>query len=118
MAEKIEPIIISNPETGESYTIEYNRASAKAMERETGVNLLKLKECIEKAPMDTVSNLFYYGLQMHHADEITHDEADEILFDQMGFPDGFIEDLAALYAQAYASMNVATPKNAKWVVKK
>lgn len=115
--EKIEPIIIENPDTGKRYTIEYSRATAKLLERETGVNLLQLQALLKKAPMDTVSNLFYYGFLMHHEGEIDQEETDDILFDEMGMSEGLIESLVTLYAQAYSSMKVDS-KNAKWVVKK
>lgn len=115
--EKIEPIIIENPDTGVKYTIEYSRRTVKLMERETGVNLIQLQELLKKAPLDTVSNLFYYGFLMHHEGELTQDETDDILFDEMGMSEGLIESLVGLYAQAYASMKVDS-KNAKWVVKK
>lgn len=115
--EKIEPIIIENPDTGVKYTIEYSRATSKRLERETGVNIFQLQDLLKKAPMDTMSNLFYYGFLMHHEGEIDQEETDDILFNGMGVDEELIEKLVTLYAQAYASMRVDS-KNPKWVVKK
>ena len=115
--EKIEPIRIENPETGKSYIVEFDRYHAKMMERETGVNLLNIQNRVKNAPMDTLSNLFYYGLQMHHEGELTQDEADDILFDGMEITSENIGQLIKLYAQAYASMRVDASKNAKWVMR-
>lgn len=115
--EKIEPIIIENPENGKTYTLEFNRKTAKACERATGINPSTLRDHVEHAPLDTISNIFYYALQMHHADEFKdQDKTDILLFDEMGIPDGFIERLADIFVQPWVSLQTET-KNPKWVVK-
>lgn len=115
--EKIDPIIFENPETGENITLEFNRRTAKACERETGLNPSTLRDKLKDAPLDSLSNLFYYALQMHHADEEwSIDDTDELLFDKIGIPDGFIERLAAIFVQPWTSMQTEV-KNSKWVMK-
>lgn len=114
---KVEPLILTNPDTGKTLTLEFSRHTAKRCERETGINPSTLRDKITFAPMDTISSLFYHALQMHHADEFeSADETDTILFDEMGLPDGFMERLAEIFIQPWVSME-ADAKNPKWVMK-
>ena len=111
----VEPIILENKETGKVYTLEYNRASVKRAER-MGFNI----KDIENRVMSGVEDLFYYAFFMHHGNSVSREEAESILYDELGgMPDGVLDRLAELYAVCLESLyqDEERAKNAKWSVK-
>lgn len=114
MKEKVRPIIISNPETGEKYTLEFNRESVKYAEQQ-GFNI---DDIANGKMMSGVGDLFFYAFRMHHRG-IRRDKVDAILFDGMG---GITEEmmgrLAELYAEPYNALiqDEDGRKNSKWAM--
>ena len=108
------PLVLENKETGRTLTVEFNRAIILKMDR-LGIIGADFMETAEKSPLTFVSILFYWGLQMHHP-EITEDEAQEILFDEIGLQDDLFAKLSELFMIPYTSIMDAR-KNSVWTVK-
>ena len=103
---KIEPIIITDNETGATYTLEFDRDTVRKAE-ENGFSLQEIAKYPSKA-----YDLWYYAFQMHHAREftmrkLTKKKTDELL-DAIGgalnAPEGLWERLGELYVNTYASL--------------
>lgn len=113
----IKPIIISNPKTGESFTLEFNRASVEWAENR-GFNISDLGN---GKVLSGISELFYYAFRMHHP-SMTKTQTDTILFDKDkglgGVPDGLAERLGELYAEPYNALvqSEEDAKNSPWTV--
>lgn len=111
------PIIINNPDTGESYTLEFNRASVEWAEQR-GFNIADLGN---GKILSGISDLFYYSFRMHHP-YMTKTQTDTILFDKEkgfgGVPDGLAERLGELFAEPYNALvqSEENAKNSKWSV--
>lgn len=97
--EKVKPIILTDNETGEKYTLEFNRESVLYAER-NGFNI----EEIDSLPMTRIPEFFYYAFRMHHK-FIKREKTDEILFDKEkglgGLPEGMLARLGELYAAPF-----------------
>lgn len=89
--EKVNPIIITDNESGAEYTLEFSRESVKFAEQR-GFSM----NDIERYPMTKLPELFYYAFRMHHK-MIPREKTDK-LFERMIFPKGFFERLGKLYA--------------------
>lgn len=98
--ERVKPIILHDNETGEEYTLEFDRESVKFAESKGFVI-----EDVEKYPMTKFPELFYYAFRKHHK-TIARANTDKILFEQLGgLPDGFAERLGALYSAPFEAFN-------------
>lgn len=96
----VKPIVIKNPETGETlYTLEFNRKTIKAAER----NGFDISE-VGKYPMTKPVELFYYAMRMHQP-WVTMDKAEEI-FDALDIrnSEGVLKRLLELYNEPFRSM--------------
>lgn len=95
----IKPICITDSETGEKYTLEFNRESVLFAER-NGFNI----DDIDIHPMTRIPELFFYAFRMHHK-FIKREKTDEILFDKEkglgGMPEGMLNRLGELYAAPF-----------------
>ena len=116
---KVKPIIIENPETGEKYTLEFNRRTVK-MAEDAGITLSSITE--DKRLMAGYSGLFYYAFLMHHP-QIKAAKAESILFDDMGgMTEAMATRLIELFAEPYNTLvksdesGDGEAKNAKWSV--
>ena len=99
--ERVRPIEINDSSSGNTYIIEFDRATIMYAERQK----FSIAD-IEKYPLTVVSDLFFYGFRKHHPN-VTKQQANEILDGLggvVGLPDGFIERLAALYMIPYESV--------------
>lgn len=101
--ERIEPITLTDNDTGTVYTLEFDRETVRAAE-EDGFTPTDLGKYPSK-----FYDLFYYAFQMHHKRDftmrkLTRKKTDDML-DEIGgplnAPDGMFERLVDLYAQTY-----------------
>lgn len=107
MAERVKPILLTM-EDGTEYTLEFSRKSVEWAERR-GFSMDDLSDHM----MIRVPELFYYAFRMHHP-QITKQQSDDILFEQMGgINEDIVKRLGELYAQGYESLINAEPKNSK-----
>lgn len=111
----VDPIKLENKDTGKTYILEFNRASVKRAER----NGFNVAEIGEKA-VSGIEDLFYYSFYMHQGNSVSREDAERILYDELGgMPDGVLDRLAELYAVCLESLyqDEETAKNSKWSVK-
>jgi hypothetical protein len=114
--ERVKPLVLTDNDTGEKYTLEFSRESVKFAEAR-GFNL----DDVAKLPMTKIPELFFYAFRMHHKN-IARERTDRILFEDMGgMPDGMLERLGMLYSAPFEALANATaedgePKNAKVTV--
>lgn len=88
--EKVEPIRLTDTETGKVYTLEYNRKAVERMERQGFV-----ATSITDYPLTAIPTLFYGAFYMHHP-MATKDQTDKMLY-ELGDVPGLLGRLAALY---------------------
>lgn len=111
--ENVKPIVLTNTETNETYTLEFTRDTVKHAERQ-GFDI----DNIDKAPLTMTIELFYLAFRAHHKN-VTREKAEKILFEDLGgVPDGMLERLIKLYALPFESLinNEGNSKNAKMTV--
>ena len=107
MAERVNPILLTM-EDGTEYTLEFSRKSVEWAERR-GFSIDDLSEHM----MIRVPELFYYSFRMHHSN-VTKQQSDDILFEQMGgINEDIVKRLGELWAQGYESLINSEPKNSK-----
>ena len=93
-SERLKPMVISDPENGREYTLEYSRKSVvKAEQAGLDVNALESKS------MTMIPLLFWGAFLMHHP-HMTKDQTDKILFEGLG---GLNEDEMAYLGKLYAA---------------
>ena len=113
-AKRVEPIVFEVNETGEEFTLEFNRDSVRFAER----NGFKIDE-LSDLPMEGMINLFYYSFRMHHP-RVDKTKAEKILFEVLGgMPEGWAERLGALYAVPFNTLinSEDISKNSKVTIK-
>ena len=97
--EKVKPMIITDPEEGREYTLEYNRKSVVKAES-AGFDINKL----ESSSMTMIPLLFWGAFLMHHP-YMTKDQTDKILFDGLGgLNDEEMAYLGKLYAAPFQTL--------------
>ena len=110
--ERVQPIELTDNDTGKTYTLEFNRDTVRRAER----NGFSIDDC---AKFPTLCyDLWYYSFLMHHEREIKRKRTDELLDSVGGItdaPDGLFERLGELYAQAYKTLE-GDEKNRKVTV--
>lgn len=102
MIEKVNPIVLTDNETGKKYTLDFDRAVVKRIEK----NGFALADC-ERFP-SLYEDLFYYSFLKNHEREITRKRADEWLESIGGVvdaPDGLFPRLVDLYLQSFKSLD-------------
>lgn len=113
--EKVVPIELTDNETGDVYTLEFNRESIRFAEAR-GFDIAD----VGKFPMTKLPELFYYAFRMHHK-SVSREKTDKILFEWLGgMPDGMAERLGALYSapfEALTSSDNGEEKNSRITVK-
>ena len=108
-SERLKPMVITDPEEGREYTLEFSRKTVAKTEQ-AGLDVNKL----DSASMTMIPLLFWGAFLMHHP-HMTRDQTDKILFEGLG---GMNEEemtyLGKLYAQPYqtliASEDEANPR--------
>lgn len=100
MEERIEPIRITDNDTGKVYELDFNRESVRFVEQQG----FKVDETFE-FPNINIPKLFYYAFRAHHKGVALNQT--QALLDKMG---GLTEKIAirlvSLYQQATMSNNV------------
>ena len=101
MAERYNPVVLTDTETGEKYTLDFNRESVRFAESR-GFAIMEL----EKYPM-TFYDLFYYAFRMHHKN-VPRDKTDRMIDEGFGgiagIPAAMTERLLELYAQTFGTL--------------
>ena len=104
-SERVSPMIITDPDEGREYTLEFNRKSVVKTEQ-AGLNI----NALDSMSMTMIPLLFWGAFQMHHP-YMTQEKTDEILFDKLG---GLNKDelaqLGQLFAVTYQTL-IATEDN-------
>lgn len=111
--EKVEPIVLTDNETGDEYTLEFDRETVKWAEGR-GFDISD----VGKFPMTKLPELFYYSFRMHHKN-VSREKTDRILFVYLGgMPDGMAERLGALYSAPFEALTAkeGSEKNARITV--
>jgi len=98
-AEKINPIKLTDNESGTVYTLEFDIND------------------VARFPMTKLPELFFYAFRMHHKN-VSREKTDRILFDDLGgMPDGMAERLGLLYSAPFEALSGGEKgKNGKMTV--
>ena len=97
--EKVKPMVISDPDLGKEYTLEYSRKTVVKAEQ-AGLDINKL----DTASMTMIPLLFWGAFLMHHP-HMTKEQTDKILFDGLcGLNDKEMEHLGQLYAAPFMTL--------------
>ena len=110
---KIKPIVLTDTETNDVYTLEFTRDTVKYTEFK-GFNI----DDIDKKPMSAIPELFYYAFRAHHRN-ISREKTDKILFEDLGgMSTEMLERLGELYAVPLTTLFAKenTSKNSKMTV--
>lgn len=93
-SERLNPMVITDPDNGREYELEYSRKTvAKAEQAGLDINALESKS------MTMIPLLFWGAFLMHHP-YMTKDQTDKILFDGLG---GLNEEEMAYLGKLYAA---------------
>ena len=93
-SERLNPMVITDPDSGKEYMLEFNRKSVVKTEQ-AGLDVNRL----ESASMTMIPLLFWGAFIMHHP-QMTKEQTDKILFDGLG---GLNEDEMAYLGKLYAA---------------
>ena len=105
--ERVKPMVITDPEEGREYTLEYSRKTVVKAEQ-AGLDVNRL----ESASMTMIPLLFWGAFLMHHP-HMTRDQTDKILFEGLGgLNDEEMTYLGKLYAVPFQTL-VATEGQAE-----
>ena len=99
MSARLNPMVITDPDAGREYTLEYSRKSVtKAEQAGLDVNL------IESKSMTMIPIMFWSAFLMHHP-HMTREQTDKILFDGLGgLSAEEMEYLGKLYAAPFETL--------------
>ena len=98
-SERLKPMVISDPDNGREYTLEFSRKSVSKTEQ-AGLDVNRL----ESASMTMIPILFWGAFLMHHP-QMTREQTDKILFDGLGgLNDEEMGYLGKLYAAPFQTL--------------
>lgn len=98
-SKRLTPMVITDPEEGREYTLEFNRKSVKKAEQ-SGLDI----NALGSKSMTMVSLLFWGAFLMHHP-HMTQEQTDKILFDGLrGLNSEELEYLGKLYAEPFQTL--------------
>ena len=101
-SKRLNPMVITDPDGGHEYTLEYSRKTVSKVER-AGFDV----NALESKSMTMIPLMFWGAFLMHHP-SMTREQTDKILFEGLG---GLSEDemayLGKLYAEPFQTL-VAT----------
>lgn len=101
--EKIKPLVLTDNDTGDKYTLEFSRESVKFAEAR-GFDLGD----VSKYPMTKIPELFFYAFRMHHKN-IARERTDRMLFEDLGgLPSAALERLVMLYTAPFEALTDAS----------
>ena len=112
--EKVEPIVLTDNDTGERFTLEFSRESVVFTNRQ-GFNVSEMgSNSMEMLPI-----LFYGAFRMHHRN-VSRQRTDKILFEDLGgLSSAAVERLLMLYNAPHSALirsEEDEPKNAKMTI--
>lgn len=93
-SERVNPMVISDPDEGREYTLEYSRKTVMRTEQ-AGLDI----NALESKSMTMIPLLFWGAFLMHHP-HMTKEQTDKILFDGLG---GLSADEMAYLGKLYAA---------------
>ena len=99
--ERIEPIKITDKETGEVYELDFTRESIMFMDSQG----FKMDQNVFDFPVTNIPRLFFYAFRAHHK-RLSRGQTDAILEKLHGLSPKMVERLFLLYNQAAQSNNV------------
>lgn len=119
MANRVDPITITDNDTDTIYTLEFDRETVRSIEND-GFSLQDLEGKPSK-----YYDLFYNAFLMHHRRDfttrcLTRKKTDEMLDaigGPLGAPNGLFERLVDLYVQAFSTLSDGDEKNGRLTVK-
>lgn len=99
MSARLNPMVITDPDAGKEYTLEYSRKSVtKAEQAGLDVNLIEAKS------MTMIPIMFWGAFLMHHP-HMTREQTDKILFEGLGgLSAEEMEYLGKLYAAPFETL--------------
>lgn len=101
MNDRIDPIKITDKETGKVYELDFNRDSVRFVESQG----FKISETFDY-PNINIPKLFYYAFRANHKNTVSLNQAQAILDKMGGLTEKIAIRLVDLYQQATASNNV------------
>ena len=105
--EKVKPMVITDPESGKEYMLEFSRRTVVKTEQ-AGFDVNSL----ESKSMTMIPLLFWGAFLMHHP-HMTKEQTDSILFDGLGgLNDEEMGYLGKLYAAPFQSLIASEDKEA------
>lgn len=105
--EKVKPMVITDPESGKEYMLEFSRRTVVKTEQ-AGFDVNSL----ESKSMTMIPLLFWGAFLMHHP-HMTKEQTDAILFDGLGgLNDEEMGYLGKLYAAPFQSLIASEDKEA------
>lgn len=100
MSERPAPMRVTDPDTGEVYTLDFDRSAVKFAEQR-GFNIQTLAE----RPETGISDLFFYAFRKNHRN-VARDKTDKLLEELEGLLPAEAARLQELYAASISSLNV------------
>lgn len=98
-SERVKPMVITDPDEGREYTLEYSRRTVAKVEQ-AGLDV----NSIEAKSMTMIPLLFWGAFLMHHP-YMTKEQTDKILFDGLGgLQADELERLGKLYAEPFQTL--------------
>lgn len=98
-SERVNPMVITDPENGREYTLEFSRKTVAKTE-EAGLDVNRL----DTASMTMIPIMFWGAFLMHHP-HMTREQTDKILFDGLGgLRKDELEQLGKLYAEPFKTL--------------
>lgn len=94
------PMRITDPDTNEVYTLDFDRAAVKFAEQR-GFKILGVQD----APETAISDLFFYAFRKNHKN-VARDKTDKLLEAMEGLLPEEITRLQELYSASITSLNV------------
>lgn len=106
--EDIKPILLKDKNTGEEFTLEFDRDAVRFAEDRFNFDI----DSVGKTTFTSTIMLFWFSFRMHHK-SVSLEKAERILFDNLkGMPDGMLVRLIALYNKTCNTL-IQTEENAK-----
>ena len=105
--ERVNPVILRDSEDGKVYTLEFDRETVLWAEQTRDFSVQDLS----RLPMSKIYEFFWLSFRMHHKN-VAKEKTDKIIDSWGGIrhlPDGLMERLGELWAQAY-DMGDANPQ--------
>lgn len=98
-AERLKPMVITDPDEGREYTLEFSRKTVAKTEQ-AGLDINK----IESASMTMIPILFWGAFLMHHP-HMTREQTDKILFEGLsGLTEQEMTHLGKLFAEPFQTL--------------